>query len=114
MARSFAQGRKPKQKNKGNKGKGQQQGQQQGQAGGQRDGQPRSGTARSENRQGGLSRYAAENPASAPLTGDGFREWSDRLRDVEEMVDDPNLRSQAARMTSWDSILVNSGLATWV
>lgn len=33
-----------------------------------------------------------------PLTGDGFREWSDRLRDVEEMVVDPELRAEAARI----------------
>jgi hypothetical protein len=30
------------------------------------------------------------------MGGDGFRDWSDRLRDVEEMVDDPQLRNQAA------------------
>jgi hypothetical protein len=34
----------------------------------------------------------------APLTGEEFREWSDRLRDVEEMVDDPELRAEAARI----------------
>jgi hypothetical protein len=34
----------------------------------------------------------------APLAGDDFREWSDRLRDVEEMVDDPDLRAEAARI----------------
>lgn len=34
----------------------------------------------------------------APLTGEGFREWSDRLRDVEEMVVDPELRAEAARI----------------
>lgn len=34
----------------------------------------------------------------APLTGDDFRDWSDRLRDVEEMVDDPELRAEAARI----------------
>lgn len=33
-----------------------------------------------------------------PLTGDQFREWSDRLRDVEEMVADPELRAEAARI----------------
>jgi hypothetical protein len=33
-----------------------------------------------------------------PLTGDRFREWSDRLRDVEEMVADPQLRAEAARI----------------
>jgi hypothetical protein len=32
----------------------------------------------------------------APLTGEGFRDWSDRLRDVEEMVEDPRLRDEAA------------------
>jgi hypothetical protein len=33
-----------------------------------------------------------------PLTGENFREWSDRLRDVEEMVADPELRAEAARI----------------
>jgi hypothetical protein len=33
-----------------------------------------------------------------PLTGERFREWSDRLRDVEEMVADPELRAEAARI----------------
>ncbi len=31
-----------------------------------------------------------------PITGDGFREWSDRLRQVEEMLGDDELRSRAA------------------
>jgi hypothetical protein len=35
---------------------------------------------------------------AAPLTGGDFREWSDRLRDVEEMVDAPDLRSQATQI----------------
>jgi hypothetical protein len=35
------------------------------------------------------------NPLSG---GEEFREWSDRLRDVEEMVDDPELRAEAARI----------------
>jgi hypothetical protein len=36
----------------------------------------------------------------APLTGgsENFRDWSDRLRDVEEMVQDPELRAEAARI----------------
>jgi hypothetical protein len=33
-----------------------------------------------------------------PLTGDDFRNWSDRLRDVEEMVTDPRLRAEVARI----------------
>lgn len=40
----------------------------------------------------------AGDPTGDPLTGEGYREWSDRLRDVEEMVDDPELRSDAARI----------------
>jgi len=32
----------------------------------------------------------------APIGGDDFVEWSDRLRDVEEMLDDPELRAEAA------------------
>jgi hypothetical protein len=35
------------------------------------------------------------NP-QAPLTGDGFREWSDQLREVEEMVDVPELQNEIA------------------
>lgn len=34
----------------------------------------------------------------APIGGDDFVEWSDRLRDVEEMLDDPDLRAEAARI----------------
>ena len=35
---------------------------------------------------------------AAPLTGADFRDWSDRLRDVEEMMSDAELRSDAARI----------------
>ena len=35
---------------------------------------------------------------SGPLTGERFTEWSDRLRNVEEMVDDRNLRTEIARV----------------
>lgn len=35
---------------------------------------------------------------AAPIGGDDFVEWSDRLRDVEEMLDDPDLRAEAARI----------------
>jgi len=34
----------------------------------------------------------------SPITGEDFRDWSDRLRDVEEMVADPELRAEAARI----------------
>jgi len=33
-----------------------------------------------------------------PLTGEGFVDWSDRLRDVEEMLDLPDLRTEVARI----------------
>jgi hypothetical protein len=35
---------------------------------------------------------------NAVLTGDDFLDWSDRLRDVEEMLEDPELRAEAARI----------------
>jgi hypothetical protein len=36
------------------------------------------------------------NPLGGPLTGDNFLQWSDRLRDVEEMLDAPDLRTVVA------------------
>ncbi|WP_339743148.1 hypothetical protein [uncultured Rubinisphaera sp.] len=35
---------------------------------------------------------------SSPFSGENFVEWSDRLRDVEEIVDDPDLQAEAARI----------------
>ncbi|TVP99274.1 MAG: hypothetical protein EA381_10290 [Planctomycetaceae bacterium] len=35
---------------------------------------------------------------SAPLSGEGYREWSDRLRDVEQMIEDPQMRSEVTRI----------------
>ena len=32
------------------------------------------------------------------MTGEGYAEWSDRLRDVEELLDMPNLRDQVANV----------------
>ncbi|QDT42388.1 hypothetical protein Pan241w_24720 [Gimesia alba] len=37
-------------------------------------------------------------PAAGPITGNQFRQWSDRMRDVEEMVGDPELRSKVAQI----------------
>jgi len=37
-------------------------------------------------------------PNNRPLTGEDFLEWSDRLRDVEEMLADPEMRAEAARI----------------
>jgi hypothetical protein len=35
---------------------------------------------------------------AGPITGENFRDWADRLRDVEEMLDDGELRAEAARI----------------
>ena len=40
-------------------------------------------------------REGGERPA-APLGGEDFVRWSDRLRDVEDMLDAPDLRAEAA------------------
>jgi hypothetical protein len=39
-----------------------------------------------------------ERIGSAPLTGEQFLDWSDRMRDVEEMLGDPELRAETARI----------------
>ncbi len=33
-----------------------------------------------------------------PIAGEGFRQWSDRMRDVEELIENPELRSGVARV----------------
>lgn len=35
---------------------------------------------------------------NGPLTGQDFRQWSDRLRDVEEMLNESEMRAEAARV----------------
>ena len=64
-------------------------------------GQPQQGRARQSDERGlGQFQDFIEGRLrnAAPLTGGDFREWSDRLRDVEEMVDAPDLRSQATQI----------------
>jgi hypothetical protein len=78
----------PGERGQGQRGQGERGQQQPGQRGEQRLGDPMGGTTGG----GGNQREWA------PLTGEDFREWSDRLRDVEEMVDDPELRAEAARI----------------
>ena len=34
---------------------------------------------------------------NAPITGEGFTSWSDRLREVEELLDEPGLRDDVAK-----------------
>ena len=47
---------------------------------------------------GGAWGGGAEGEQAGPLTGEKFTDWADRLRNVEEMVDDPNLRTEVARI----------------
>jgi hypothetical protein len=68
----------------------------------QRDG-ARGGSRRNFYEGGGANGGGAEGGGYAggvdrPLTGDNFVDWSDRLRDVEEMLDLPELRSEVARV----------------
>jgi hypothetical protein len=43
--------------------------------------------------EGGVAAEADDRP----ITGDGYREWTDRLRDVEEMLEDREMRELAAK-----------------
>ena len=65
---------------------------------------PRDAQVRQQADSGGRTGGAIDSLGSTPiadatpLTGDDFRRWSDRMRDVEEMVDDPELRAETARI----------------
>lgn len=66
---------------------------------GQRDGNRQNGGQRG----GGsfLDQFGGEDGggfAGGPITGAEYTQWSDRLRDVEEMLDVPELRAEAARI----------------
>ncbi len=52
----------------------------------------------SNREQSGLPTGGGNQRILEPIAGADFRQWSDRLRDVEEMIDDPELRSAAARI----------------
>ena len=82
-------GKQPGQKSGQNPGQkpGQQPGQKPGLRGNQKPGQ------QNQSQQGGNAR----GPGS-PLTGQGFQEWSDRLRDIEELVSDPKVKADVARI----------------
>ena len=41
---------------------------------------------------------AVEEEPTGPLTGKDYEEWTDRLRDVEEALDDPKLRNEVAKV----------------
>jgi hypothetical protein len=69
--------------------------------------QPQAAAGRSNDSLGGFERLFQEGlggpnrggpDRAAPISGDDYVEWADRLRDVEEMLDDPELRAEAARI----------------
>ena len=39
-----------------------------------------------------------ERPDSGVFTGSGYEQWSDRLRNVEELLNNPELRNEAAKV----------------
>lgn len=53
------------------------------------------------NRRGGIERLlenGGRGGPGGPITGEDFRNWSERIGDVEEMLDNPELRGEAARI----------------
>ena len=77
-------------------GQGQQQEQQQGSAQNGGGGQRQPNSLRNGGREDGGG--GGNEAGSRPLTGDDFGEWSDQLRDVEEMLEDPELRNRVAQV----------------
>jgi len=70
---------------------------QSGRPGSLRAGGPRTGNQRGGNEWGGFNQTGGGGNAG-PLTGEGYREWSERLRDVETMVSDAELQAEVARL----------------
>ncbi len=62
--------------------------------------QPAAGLNQSSSLLGGgrESNSPRSSSGARPLTGSEFTEWSDQLRDVEEMLDDPELRNRVAQV----------------
>ena len=47
---------------------------------------------------GGSGGGPLDGEQAGPIRGEGYAEWSDRLRNIEEVLDDPALRNEAARI----------------
>ena len=59
----------------------------------------RGGAERQAGRDGGGGAGAwFEDRLEGPITGDAFRQWSNRLREVEELVSDPAMRGEATKI----------------
>ena len=50
-----------------------------------------------QGRLGGQQQGGATGP-NGPITGDEYKDWEDRLREVEELVDLPEIRTEVARI----------------
>lgn len=102
-------------RNRSGQGRGQRPGEQGNDQTGERPGEQagqRAGQRETGARQGGgdsfLDQLGGPQDGGAwggPLTGPGYTQWSDRLRDVEEMLDVPELRAEAARIRDRTRIL---------
>lgn len=87
------------------------------QQGGRQQGSPRDGSQRQANSAGrnGPDTEGRNDPAGwggglrlpdqwgginprGPITGEDFRQWSDGMREVEEMLEEPDLRNEVARV----------------
>jgi hypothetical protein len=69
----------------------------QGMPGGPGSGQTPSSSPGQGAGEAGSGRGAPGDPA-AGLTGEGFRQWADRLREIQELLVEPGLRTDAARV----------------
>lgn len=59
-------------------------------------GQPSPGNPFGGNDQGGFG--GGPGGQGGPISGDGYREWSERLRDIETMVNDPDLQAEVSKL----------------
>ena len=56
------------------------------------------GSGRRNGSGGGLDQMNRNGIESAPLTGGDYAQWTDTLRDIEELVSDPEMKADAARI----------------
>ncbi|MCH7987633.1 MAG: hypothetical protein IID46_00625, partial [Planctomycetes bacterium] len=108
QSKSQQKGSRGKPGSKQSQGKGKSKGQGQGKGSSQSASSSQANNSsgrsrRGNNRSGSIlqrgGRTAGEQQGSGGvLTGDNFQQWSDAMRDVEEMIEDPRLRAQAEKV----------------
>src|SRR5205085_2590149 len=84
----------------GQRGQQGQRGEQPGDQPGQQGQRGQQGQQGGQDRGGGNARprEGAFNGPGNPIRGEGYREWADRMRAAEELIEDPQLRAEAARI----------------